>query len=66
MTSTTNNSTNDVDPTSAPKIQKPKSGVRKPWEVIYNGLTPMETKLHILLVALKALMLKIPVVIIKK
>jgi hypothetical protein len=26
----------------------------------------METKLHILLVALKALMLKIPVVIIKK
>jgi hypothetical protein len=55
--STTNNSTNDVDPTNAPKTQKPELEVKKPRKMIYNGLTIKETKLHTSLAALKDLML---------
>lgn len=42
---------NDIKLTNAPKIQKHVYGVRKGLEeVIWMGLIPMETKLHILLI----------------
>ncbi len=48
-----------------PKYENLSWELKSQKEVIYSGPTPMERKLHTSLATLKALMLKIPIVIVK-